>query len=193
MVLGTVAFGGIGLVLAGTLKPLVNLAVVNGLFVVLLLLGGMLIPLGKLPTWLADVVQGAPGLGAVRRPPRHARARDPGVGPGLGGAGRLGGGRPGGGRSHLPLGVSGREWTTVRGAGTAEGSGPAARTASGRQAAGAGQPVQPLGAARDGVTAPRSRGRAPGPSASMKKVLRLAVESVECRRDPRRSGRTPTG
>jgi ABC-2 type transport system permease protein len=55
MVLGTVAFGGIGLILAGTLKPLVNLAVVNGLFVVLLLLGGMLIPLDKLPTWLADV------------------------------------------------------------------------------------------------------------------------------------------
>ena len=50
MVLGTVAFGGIGLVLAGTLKPLVNLAVVNALFVILLLLGGMLIPLSKLPT-----------------------------------------------------------------------------------------------------------------------------------------------
>jgi len=55
MVLGTVAFGGIGLILAGTLKPLVNLAVVNGLFVVLLLLGGMLIPLAKLPGWLADI------------------------------------------------------------------------------------------------------------------------------------------
>jgi len=55
MVLGTVAFGGIGLVLAGTLKPLVNLAVVNALFVILLLLGGMLIPLSKLPTWLADL------------------------------------------------------------------------------------------------------------------------------------------
>ena len=55
MVLGTAAFGGIGLLLAGTLKPLVNLAVVNALFVVLLLLGGMLIPLSKLPTWLADL------------------------------------------------------------------------------------------------------------------------------------------
>jgi ABC-2 type transport system permease protein len=55
MVLGTVAFGGIGLALAGTLKPLVNLAVVNSLFVVLLLLGGMLIPLSKLPNWLADL------------------------------------------------------------------------------------------------------------------------------------------
>jgi len=60
MVLGTVAFGGIGLVLAGTLKPLVNLAVVNALFVVLLLLGGMLIPLGKLPAWLADVSRALP-------------------------------------------------------------------------------------------------------------------------------------
>jgi ABC-2 type transport system permease protein len=55
IVLGTIAFGGIGLLLAGTLKPLVNLAVVNALFVVLLLLGGMLIPLGKLPGWLAGV------------------------------------------------------------------------------------------------------------------------------------------
>ncbi len=55
MVLGTVAFGGIGLILAGTLKPLVNLAVVNALFVVLLLLGGMLIPLSKLPGWLAGI------------------------------------------------------------------------------------------------------------------------------------------
>jgi ABC-2 type transport system permease protein len=60
MVLGTIAFGGIGLLLAGTLKPLVNLAVVNGLFVILLLLGGMLIPLGKLPGWLADVARVLP-------------------------------------------------------------------------------------------------------------------------------------
>jgi ABC-2 type transport system permease protein len=60
MVLGTVAFGGLGLLLAGTLKPLVNLAVVNGLFVVLLLLGGMLIPLGKLPGWLAGVANVLP-------------------------------------------------------------------------------------------------------------------------------------
>jgi ABC-2 type transport system permease protein len=60
MVLGTMAFGGIGLILAGTLKPLVNLAVVNALFVVLLLLGGMLIPLSKLPMWLADVSRALP-------------------------------------------------------------------------------------------------------------------------------------
>jgi ABC-2 type transport system permease protein len=55
LVLGTLAFSGVGLVLAGTLKPLVNLAVVNALFVVLLLMGGMLIPLSKLPDWLAEI------------------------------------------------------------------------------------------------------------------------------------------
>ena len=60
MVLGTMAFGGIGLVLAGVLKPLVNLAVVNALFVVLLLLGGLLVPLSKLPTWLADLSRALP-------------------------------------------------------------------------------------------------------------------------------------
>jgi len=57
MVLGTTAFCGIGLLLAGTLKPLVNLAVLNTLFVVLLLLGGMLVPLSKLPGWLAAVAR----------------------------------------------------------------------------------------------------------------------------------------
>lgn len=55
MALGTASFGGIGLVLAGLLKPLVNLALVNALFVVLLLLGGMLVPLDKLPGWLASL------------------------------------------------------------------------------------------------------------------------------------------
>lgn len=60
MVLGTIAFSGIGLVLAGALKPLVNLAVVNTLFVILLLLGGMLIPLAKLPGWLAGLARVLP-------------------------------------------------------------------------------------------------------------------------------------
>ncbi len=55
--LGSIGFGGIALLLAGVLKPLVNLAVANGLFVVLLLLGGMLLPLTKFPTWLADVAR----------------------------------------------------------------------------------------------------------------------------------------
>lgn len=49
VLLGTVAFAGIGLLLAGTLRGEVNLAAANGLYLVLLLLGGMVIPLVELP------------------------------------------------------------------------------------------------------------------------------------------------
>ena len=55
LLLGTLSFGGVGLAMAGTLKPLVNLALVNALFVVLMLMGGILIPLSKLPHWLAEL------------------------------------------------------------------------------------------------------------------------------------------
>jgi ABC-2 type transport system permease protein len=48
-VLGTAAFAGIGLLMAGTLRGTVTLAAANGLYVVLLLLGGMIIPLSALP------------------------------------------------------------------------------------------------------------------------------------------------
>jgi ABC-2 type transport system permease protein len=47
--LGTVAFGGIGLFMAGVLKAEVNLAAANGLYIVFLLLGGMVVPIAKLP------------------------------------------------------------------------------------------------------------------------------------------------
>jgi len=52
VLLGTAAFAGIGLVMAGRLRGEVNLAAANGLYLVLLLLGGMIIPLDKLPGWL---------------------------------------------------------------------------------------------------------------------------------------------
>jgi ABC-2 type transport system permease protein len=57
LLLGTAGFGGLGLFLAGTLRAEVNLAVANGLYLVLLLLGGVLIPLGKLPHGLAEVAK----------------------------------------------------------------------------------------------------------------------------------------
>ena len=47
--LGTVAFAGIGLTLAGRLRGEINLAAQNGLYLVLLLLGGMVIPFDELP------------------------------------------------------------------------------------------------------------------------------------------------
>jgi ABC-2 type transport system permease protein len=48
----TVAFAGLGLLMAGTLKAEVTLAAANGVYVVLLLLGGMVVPLDRLPAAL---------------------------------------------------------------------------------------------------------------------------------------------
>lgn len=49
VVLGTMAFAGIGLTLAGTLRGEINLAASNGLYLLLLLLGGVLFPQDRLP------------------------------------------------------------------------------------------------------------------------------------------------
>ncbi|MDQ1462365.1 MAG: type transport system permease protein, partial [Actinomycetota bacterium] len=54
LLLGTIAFAGIGMLMAGTLRAEANLAAANGLFLVLLFLGGMAYPLDKLPTALQD-------------------------------------------------------------------------------------------------------------------------------------------
>jgi ABC-2 type transport system permease protein len=58
--LATVAFAGLGLALAGLLRAEVNLAAANGLYLVLLLLGGMLVPVAKLPGALAAFARGLP-------------------------------------------------------------------------------------------------------------------------------------
>jgi ABC-2 type transport system permease protein len=55
IVLGSVAFGGLGLLLAGTLRAEATLGLANGLFLAFLLLGGMIIPLDHLPAGLAAV------------------------------------------------------------------------------------------------------------------------------------------
>jgi ABC-2 type transport system permease protein len=47
--LGTMACAGLGLCLAGSLKALVTLAAANGLYLLLLLVSGMVIPLEELP------------------------------------------------------------------------------------------------------------------------------------------------
>ena len=52
---GTLAFAGIGLLMAGTLRAEINLAAQNGLYLVLLLLGGVVFPLSKLPEPLQNV------------------------------------------------------------------------------------------------------------------------------------------
>jgi len=52
LALGTIAFAGIGLFMAGTLRAEANLAGANALFLVLLFLGGMAYPLARLPSGL---------------------------------------------------------------------------------------------------------------------------------------------
>jgi ABC-2 type transport system permease protein len=49
LVVGSGAFAGLGLLMAGTLRAEATLAVANGLYLVFLLLGGFILPLDRLP------------------------------------------------------------------------------------------------------------------------------------------------
>jgi ABC-2 type transport system permease protein len=60
LLVGTVAFAGVGMLLAGTLRAEANLAVANGLFLVLLFLGGMAYPLSRLPDALETFAKALP-------------------------------------------------------------------------------------------------------------------------------------
>lgn len=60
VLVATVAFAGLGLLMAGTLRAEVTLAAANGLYLVLLLLGGMIVPLSKLPGALRAVARALP-------------------------------------------------------------------------------------------------------------------------------------
>jgi ABC-2 type transport system permease protein len=80
--LGTLAFAGLGLLMAGTLRAEGTLAAANGLFLVLLLLGGIILPVDHLPGFLADLARVLPasalsdayriGLGAAGGDPLPA-------------------------------------------------------------------------------------------------------------------------
>ncbi len=60
VLLGTSAFAGIGLILAGTLRGEINLAAQNGLYLVLLLLGGIIVPMDELPAPLRTISHALP-------------------------------------------------------------------------------------------------------------------------------------
>jgi ABC-2 type transport system permease protein len=60
MALGTVAFAGLGLLMAGSLRAEATLALANGLYILLLLTGGMAFPLDRLPRALEVVARGFP-------------------------------------------------------------------------------------------------------------------------------------
>ncbi len=53
LLLGTAAFAGLGLLLAGTLRAEATLALANGLFLVFLMLGGIVLPIDHLPAPIA--------------------------------------------------------------------------------------------------------------------------------------------
>lgn len=58
--LGTAAFAGVGLILAGSLRAEINLAAQNGLYIVLLLLGGMIVSHDSLPDAMATAASVLP-------------------------------------------------------------------------------------------------------------------------------------
>jgi ABC-2 type transport system permease protein len=60
LVLGTVAFAGLGLLLAGTLRAEATLALVNLLFLLSLVLGGIVLPLERLPGPVAALASDLP-------------------------------------------------------------------------------------------------------------------------------------
>ncbi len=52
-ILATIGFAGIGLAMAGSLRAEINLALVNGAYIVMLLIGGIIFPLDKLGSFAA--------------------------------------------------------------------------------------------------------------------------------------------
>jgi ABC-2 type transport system permease protein len=61
LILGTCAFGGLGLLMAGTLRAEATLAVANGLYLLFLLLGGIVFPVSHLGPLLAGPASLLPG------------------------------------------------------------------------------------------------------------------------------------
>jgi ABC-2 type transport system permease protein len=55
LILGTLAFAGLGLLMAGRLRAEATLALANALFLAFLMLGGIVLPLDHLPAWLASI------------------------------------------------------------------------------------------------------------------------------------------
>ncbi len=60
LILGSAGCAGIGLLLAGRLRAEVNLAASNGLYLILLLLSGIVVPVTSLPGFIQKIVVGLP-------------------------------------------------------------------------------------------------------------------------------------
>jgi ABC-2 type transport system permease protein len=60
LLLGTVVFAGLGLLLAGTLRAEATLALANGLFLVFLVVGGIVLPVDNLPAPIDTIARALP-------------------------------------------------------------------------------------------------------------------------------------
>ncbi len=60
LALGTLAFAGLGLLMAGTMRAELNLAAQNGVYLIMLLIGGVVIPIDSLPGSLRALGSGLP-------------------------------------------------------------------------------------------------------------------------------------
>jgi ABC-2 type transport system permease protein len=79
LALGSTAFAGLGLLLAGTLRAEATLAVANGLYLLFVLLGGFILPLDRLPDPVAVAARALPAA-ALTDATRAALSVDPGQG-----------------------------------------------------------------------------------------------------------------
>jgi ABC-2 type transport system permease protein len=66
LVLGTMAFAGLGLLMAGTLRAEATLALANLLFLLALVMGGIVLPIERLPGPLASVAEVLPAAALTR-------------------------------------------------------------------------------------------------------------------------------
>jgi ABC-2 type transport system permease protein len=78
LVLGTGAFAGLGLWMAGSWRAEAVLAGANGLYLAMLLLGGIIVPVERLPAALASIAALLPSA-ALATCLRHALAPGPGI------------------------------------------------------------------------------------------------------------------
>ena len=106
LVLGTAAFSGLGLLMAGTLKAEATLAAANLVFLLLLVGGGVIVPLDKFPPGAQEVLGLLP-ISALSEGLRDVLQHGAGVPWGdLGILAGLGGRRAGRRGAVLPLGVA---------------------------------------------------------------------------------------
>ena len=66
LVLGTIAFAGLGLLMAGTLRAEATLALANLLFLLAMVIGGIVLPIERLPGAVASIAEALPAAALTR-------------------------------------------------------------------------------------------------------------------------------